>query len=606
MITNVAVNVAVEQRKSVVLFSLEMSRMELVQRVLAAEARVDSDRLRTGRLQEADWPKLSQAMGRLAEAKLFIDDTPGINLMEIRSKCRRLKQQHGLELIIVDYLQLMQSHKRVENRVQEVSELSRGLKILAKELEVPVVALSQLSRRPEERTDRRPQLSDLRESGCLTADARVLRADTGQEGTMGELHASGERDIPVWSVDADYKIVRSTMSHVFSTGVKETFLLRLASGREIKASANHPFLTYEGWTRLDELSEGSRLAVPRSIPEPATTTVWDDHEVILLAHLLDDRFGLYGKRSHEKFIPAEVSSLKDPQVALFLRHLWATDGHLGRSGRQISLYYASNSRSLVDGIQQLLLRFGIQGRIYEVQAGDAHRNHHQLWIKNATDQRRFLELIGVHGRRGDRIGELLAFLAGIAAVPKADTLPAEIWSFVHDERRRAGMTVQQLLDTTGLRSIGGPGATHGPSRARVQRLAEALQSEGLRLLATSDLYWDKVVAIEPLGPEEVFDATVHETHNFIANNIIVENSIEQDADLVAFIYRDEVYNTDSPAKGEAELIISKHRAGPLKTIHLAFLGPTSRFANLRRGPGTGGGYPGAGGPPPGAPPGGPI
>jgi replicative DNA helicase len=174
LVMNVAAHIAVNLRRPAVMFSLEMSQMELVQRVLAAEAKVDSERLRTGRLHDTDWPKLSQAMGRLAEAPLFIDDTPGITLMEIRSKARRLKQKHGLDLLIVDYLQLMQSHRRVENRVQEVAELSRGLKILAKELEIPVIALSQLSRRPEERTDRRPHLADLRESGSIEQDADIV------------------------------------------------------------------------------------------------------------------------------------------------------------------------------------------------------------------------------------------------------------------------------------------------------------------------------------------------------------------------------------------------------------------------------------------------
>jgi replicative DNA helicase len=174
LVTNLAAHVAAEARRPVALFSLEMSKMELVQRILAAESRVDSERLRTGRLQEPDWPKLSRAMGRLAEAPLFIDDSAGINLMEIRSKCRRLKQKHGLDLVIIDYLQLMQSHRRAENRVQEVSELSRGLKILAKELDIPVIALSQLSRKPEDRTDRRPQLADLRESGSIEQDADLV------------------------------------------------------------------------------------------------------------------------------------------------------------------------------------------------------------------------------------------------------------------------------------------------------------------------------------------------------------------------------------------------------------------------------------------------
>jgi replicative DNA helicase len=174
LVTNMATHVAVDLRRPVVMFSLEMSQMELIERVLASQSRIDNDRLRTGRLRDDDWPKLSQAMGRLGEANFYIDDTPGINLMEIRSKCRRLKQRHGLDLIIIDYLQLMQSHRRVENRVQEVSELSRGLKILAKELETPVIALSQLSRKPEDRTDKRPQLSDLRESGSIEQDADIV------------------------------------------------------------------------------------------------------------------------------------------------------------------------------------------------------------------------------------------------------------------------------------------------------------------------------------------------------------------------------------------------------------------------------------------------
>ena len=197
LVMNIAAHVAVELRRPTVLFSLEMSQMELVQRVLAGEAKVDSGRLRTGKLHDSDWPKLSQAMGRLAEAPLFIDDTPGITLMEIRSKCRRLKQKHGLDLIIVDYLQLMQSHRRVENRVQEVSEISRGMKILAKELDVPVIALSQLSRKPEDRTDRRPQLADLRESGSIEQDADIVMFIYRDDVYHADSDAKGEAELIV-------------------------------------------------------------------------------------------------------------------------------------------------------------------------------------------------------------------------------------------------------------------------------------------------------------------------------------------------------------------------------------------------------------------------
>lgn len=157
-----------------VIFSLEMSKAELVQRLMCAECTVDMQRMRTGRLEEPDWARLTRSLGKLADAPLFIDDSANITMMEIRAKCRRLKQRNNIGLVIIDYLQLMQPSKRVENRQQEVSEMSRGLKLLAKELEVPVIAISQLSRQTEARTDKRPMLSDLRESGSLEQDADMV------------------------------------------------------------------------------------------------------------------------------------------------------------------------------------------------------------------------------------------------------------------------------------------------------------------------------------------------------------------------------------------------------------------------------------------------
>src|SRR5829696_7934545 len=171
---DVARHAAVKAGVPTVVFSLEMSRTELVQRLMCAECTVDMQRLRTGRMEESDWTRLTRSLGKLADAPLFIDDSPGTTMMEIRAKCRRLKQRHGLGLVVVDYLQLMQPSKRFENRQQEVSEISRSLKLLAKELEVPVIAISQLSRQPEARSDKKPMLSDLRESGALEQDADMV------------------------------------------------------------------------------------------------------------------------------------------------------------------------------------------------------------------------------------------------------------------------------------------------------------------------------------------------------------------------------------------------------------------------------------------------
>ncbi len=171
---NMAQYISVEEDLSVGIFSLEMSKSQLVQRMLCSEAQVNSHKLRTGKLNEQDWKRISHAAGRLGEANVFIDDTPGITAMEMRAKARRIQAEHGLDIILIDYLQLMQGSGSTESRQQEVSKISRSLKGLARELNVPVVSLSQLSRAVEQRNDKRPQLSDLRSSGSIEQDADVV------------------------------------------------------------------------------------------------------------------------------------------------------------------------------------------------------------------------------------------------------------------------------------------------------------------------------------------------------------------------------------------------------------------------------------------------
>jgi replicative DNA helicase len=199
-----ASHAALHASKPVLVFSLEMGSLELSQRLLSAEARIDSKRVRTGQLSEDDWSRISQAIGRLAAAPIWIDDNPNLTVMEIRSKARRLKSQVGdLGMVVVDYLQLMTGRGKAENRQVEVSEMSRGLKILARELETPVVALSQLSRQLELRADKRPMLADLRESGSIEQDADVVMfiyrddvyhsdsADRGQAEIIVAKHRNG-------------------------------------------------------------------------------------------------------------------------------------------------------------------------------------------------------------------------------------------------------------------------------------------------------------------------------------------------------------------------------------------------------------------------------
>ena len=278
---------SIKHRMASVIFSLEMSKSEIVMRLLSAEAKIKLADMRSGRMSDDDWTRLARRMSEISEAPLFIDDSPNLTMMEIRAKARRLSQKADLRLIVVDYMQLMTSGKKFESRQQEVSEFSRSLKLMAKELEVPVVAISQLNRGPEQRTDKKPMVSDLRESGCLTASTRILRADNGAEVTLGELMQSGERPL-VWSLDERKRMVARPMSNVFYSGHKEVFRLRLASGREVEATANHPFMTLDGWTALGDLAVGDRLAVPRIVPEPVNTQFMADEEVILLAHMIGD------------------------------------------------------------------------------------------------------------------------------------------------------------------------------------------------------------------------------------------------------------------------------------------------------------------------------
>ena len=188
---------AIKNQMTSVIFSLEMGRNEITMRLLSAEARVPLHHMRSGSMSEDDWQRLARRMGEVNDAPLFVDDSPNMSMMEIRAKCRRLKQRHDLRLVIIDYLQLMSSGKRVESRQQEVSEFSRSLKLLAKELEVPVIAISQLNRGAEARTDKKPMLSDLRESGAIEQDADVVILLHREDAYERESPRAGEADLIV-------------------------------------------------------------------------------------------------------------------------------------------------------------------------------------------------------------------------------------------------------------------------------------------------------------------------------------------------------------------------------------------------------------------------
>lgn len=375
---NVAINAA-RTNARVAIFSLEMSNEQLVQRMIAMESGVNVQNLRLGHLETWQWDAFVTVSDSIGKLRIYLDDTPALSVTQLRTKCRRIFREHGLDLIIVDYLQLMSasdSLKRSENRVQEISNISRGLKELARELKIPVLSGAQLSRAVEQRADKRPMLSDLRESGCLSGSTQISLADGGGSLPLADLE--GVRDFAVWALDeASGVLLRAEVSHVFCTGEKPTYRLITAGGKTLCATANHPFYTRWGWRRLDALALGEEIQV------------------------------------------------------------------------------------------------------------------------------------------GERVA---------------------------------------LRDGAGL--VG-----------------------SVALEPTFEAAWDRVSAIIPTGVERVFDMTVPQYHSFLANEILVHNSIEQDADVVMFIYRDDLYNDMSDRQNLADIIVAKHRNGPTGTAVLYFDKQITRFGN---------------------------
>jgi replicative DNA helicase len=631
-----------------VIFSLEMTKSEITMRLLSAEAKIPLNHIRNGPMSDDDWTKLARKMGEVSGAPMFIDDSPNMTMMEIRAKARRLKQRHDLKLIVIDYLQLMTSGKKVESRQLEVSEFSRQIKLLAKELDVPIIALSQLNRGPEQRSDKRPLMSDLRESGCLTADTRLMRADNNAEVTLGELMESGATDIPVWALDDRLKLVPRTLTHAFPSGSKDVYEVILASGRKVKATGNHPFLTYSGWIPLRELLVGARVGVIRHVPPPLEIKPWDDNKLMLLAHLIGDgsfvkhqpiryasvdeanlatvascawhafgitairedyaaarvttlrlpapyrlthgkpnpvaawlaELGLFGLRSHEKFIPDEIFSLPKEQVGLFLRNLWATDGsiHEGKDG-SASIYYASTSRRLIEDVARLLGRYNVFTRIKTVKKGN-FRPCYELHINGSENQLRFLEEIGAHGASDKIAQRLVERLITVRSKTNLDTVPVDVWDEVKEIMREQGSTHREFATAVGTQFCGSTMWKHAPNRQRLSRVAAVLGSAELDVVATNDISWDSIKSIEPLGEMEVYDATVLGVHNFVANGIALHNSIEQDADIVMLLHREDAYEKESSRPGEADIIIAKHRNGPTRDVTVLFQGHYSRFVDM--------------------------
>ena len=645
---------AAHKGHSVAIFSLEMSKEQLAARLLSMDAAIDQSKLRTGFLNDDEWERLSISVGELSKSNIYVDDTAGITLVEMRSKARRLMMDHGFSLLIVDYLQLMQGSgagRGHENRVQEVSEISRGLKALARELNVPVLALAQLSRAVESRTEKKPQLSDLRESGCLAGDTLIYLPDEGVHRRIDQLVGTSGFNVLALNTET-WKLERRPVSRAFSTGRKPVFRLKTRLGRTLRATANHQFLTIAGWRRLDELAQGTRIALPRTLPGPEKATMRDE-ELALLGHLIGDGctlpthaiqyttndldlaeivaqlaiqvfgeairprveaqrtwyqvylpptthlthrvhgpivqwlgdLGVFGLRSYEKRVPERVFQQPAAQIVRFLRHLWATDGciHLSQGKKHYAnIYYASSREQLALDVQTLLLRLGVNATCSRHEQPGKGRDQFHVSVSGRGDALRFLTLVGGLGQnKASHQARILEYLGTRVENTNRDIVPRDVWQMhVLPARRLAGLTDRRLQAALGNAYCGSTLYRQNLSRARAGRLAEIVGSPALSLLAQSDVYWDEIISVDPDGEDDVYDLTVEGLHNFVANGVTAHNSIEQDSDIVMFIYREEVYNPETERKNIADIIVAKHRNGPVGQVSLYFQASQTRYRDL--------------------------
>lgn len=623
----------------VAIFSMEMGADQIVQRLISMETGISSQKLRLAQLTPQEYMRFVEAAGRVSNMHMFIDDTPALSPLQMRTKCRRLEHEHGLDMIMVDYLQLMNAGGQYQNnRVQEISYISRALKELARELNVPLLSAAQLSRAVEQRQDKRPVLSDLRESGCIAGDELVYLPDEGRHVSIRSLN--GQSGFRVLSLnERTWKLEPALVTHAFCTGTKPVYRMTTRSGRTIRATGNHKFLTICGWKRLDELTTDDHIATPRTLPTPSVQTM-TNAELALLGHLIGDgctlpqhavqyttreldlaetvarlavevfgetiipriqmekghtwyqvflsaaqklthgkynpvrvwleSLGVWGLRSYEKFVPEKVFQQPREAIALFLRHLWATDGSITitqkNTGPYPMVYFASSSRRLASDIQSLLLRFEITAILKRIPQGTKGMDQYHVIVTGRPDLDYFADHIGAVGAyRLSKLGELRDYIQIREGKSNRDIIPMQLWDIY--------VTPLLQLEKRGVVKPRSKQIT----RTRALRIAEETGSATIHALATSDVYWDEIVSIEPDGESDVYDLTVEAHHNFSCCNIICHNSIEQDADVVMFLYRDVVYNEATEYPNQADVIVGKHRNGPTGTVQLFYDGKLTKF-----------------------------
>lgn len=592
----------------------------------------------------------------VAALPIEIDDTPSASLSHIRRFTRRARRKfhaNGKKLgaLVVDYLGLIEKSRDLQG-TDRVAEITHGLLKLAKELDVPVIVGCQLNRQVESRDEKRPMLSDLRE--CVVGNTLVLMSD-GSRLPIADLVGKRPRVLAIDNTGkitsaranrvfnkgkrrtfrvhlASGRIIECTADHRLLGFQKWVRLRDLKIGDRIAIARKLPEPTKNNhWSDLrlillaHLIGDGSYLTnlplryttgceecstIVRTTAEAefgATVKRYEGrgnwHQLVISGNGNCKNpagvnkwlrtLGVWNQRSADKTIPLEIFQLSTKQIALFLRHLWATDGTIspGGPGRRAApaTYFATASRSLADGVACLLLRVGIVGRIRK------SGNCFQVWVRGVGNLKKFLNCVGAFGPRKPQAAALIETLKHRTDNTNVDTVPIEAFDLVKSSMRRRGITQRKMAELRGTAYGGNGHFGFSPSREVLADYAELLDDDNLRGIASSDIFWDKIASIEPSGEQDVYDLSVPGPTSWLADGIVSHNSgdIEQDAFAVIFVYRPIYYHQrQEPKKGgpgtkEAarhedwemeltrlkverplEVIIAKHRRGPTCTVEL--------------------------------------
>jgi replicative DNA helicase len=647
MALSLVYNAAVHYGQRIGIFSLEMSQSQLVQRLVAIDTGINTHRLRTGMIEDDDWDVIVRATGTLSEAPVRIDGTSVLSPTQMRSRARRWVAEFGIDLIIVDYLQLMQpsdnTRQKRENRVLVIDEISRNLKLLARELNIPILVLAQLSRAVEARQSKVPQLSDLRE--CVVGSTRLIDAKTGKWKPIAEIQPGDE----VLGLGEGQKIGRFAVEKVWSTGKKPVYRLTTHTGRQIIATANHPLLTASGWKPLGELRPHERIATALCLPEhgqemperadlcrflgymvgdgtyqkhrgvgfiSSDPEAFEDAATIAVTHfpgitshshrclgnaqevyfssIHANGYGkpygnplrewmrsldIFGQKDATKHVPEWVFEAGRIGACEFLAGYLSSDGCVkrGTGSRQASweIQFDTVSRQLANDIQALLLRIDVIASVNDgYTSSKATQPIYRVAVAtSAHNLRCFAEQVHPRGKKGRLLREMIGSLPRHQTRPGVFALPLEVSAYLAHCVGGQASKVTTWQWAHGKRQV---------SRDTVAYWADKLATPMLAEWAESDLLWESIRSIESVGEEEVFDICVPVSANFLANGIVAHNSggIENNADIVMFIYRDELYNPGTARRNVADIIVAKHRNGPTGSFCLRYDPQTSCFRDM--------------------------